>query len=218
MDTADKWLLYIMGPRKMQNELLASFLEKETGLSCLSGSFDGFSAQEVETTGEIILFCDCLDKDHSEMLALMTAKFQAQSSLYPVFYNVSEKIDVGDELISAGIWGLFYDNEPPKNLVYGIKAIQKGEIWLPRQLLSSCLLTLRRRENIDEPEEQDLLSFREREVLQMITIGSTNDKIADDLCISPHTVRSHIYRIFRKIEVTNRQQAAAWAAKHIPDN
>ncbi len=213
---AEKWLIYILGPRKMQNTLLAAFLEKETGIPCLTDSPDGFSSHSIKTQGEVMLFCDCLAKKHAEMLALVTSDFHEQPNLYPVLYNVSEDIDVSDELMCAGVWGLFYDSEPPENLVYGIKAIQKGEIWLPRQLLSSCLVSLRRRENLTEPE-QDLLSFREREVLQKITDGCTNDMIADNLCISPHTVRSHIYRIFRKIEVSNRQQAAAWAFKNIPD-
>jgi LuxR family transcriptional regulator of csgAB operon len=214
---ACEWLIYILGPRKMQNELLEAFLEKETGITCFTDSSEEFSSQSVEGQGEVMLFCDCLAKKHAEMLALVTADFHERPNLYPVLYNVSEDVNISDELMCSGVWGLFYDSEPPENLVSGIEAIQKGEIWLPRQLLSSCLVSLRRRESLTEPE-QALLSFREREVLQKITDGCTNDMIADNLCISPHTVRSHIYRIFRKIEVSNRQQAAAWASKNIPYN
>ncbi|MCK4807809.1 MAG: response regulator transcription factor [Candidatus Aegiribacteria sp.] len=212
---ADEWLIYILGPRKMQNELLAAFLEKETGITCRTESTDEFSWQAVDEQGKIMVFCDCLAKKYLEMLELVSsANFHKHSNLYPVLYNVVEEISIGAELLCLEVWGLFFDGEPPENLVRGIEAIQKGEIWLPRQLLSFCLISLRRRENLTEPE-QALLSMREREVLQMITTGCTNDKIADNLCISPHTVRSHIYRIFRKIEVSNRQQAAVWAAKNI---
>ncbi|MCD6268973.1 MAG: helix-turn-helix transcriptional regulator, partial [Deltaproteobacteria bacterium] len=59
------------------------------------------------------------------------------------------------------------------------------------------------------------LSVREKEVLMEIGIGSTNDQIADHLCISQHTVKSHVYRIFRKIHVPNRLQAALWASKYL---
>ena len=59
------------------------------------------------------------------------------------------------------------------------------------------------------------LTHREIEILTMIAHGAPNSLIADQLCISPHTVKTHIYNIFKKIEVPNRLQAAFWAIKNI---
>ena len=211
----DKWLIYILGPRKMQNELLVAFLENETGISCHIESAGGFSRPAIDWHGKIMLLCDCLVKKYSEMLELVTAAaFREHSNLYPLLYNVAEEISIGDELMRLGVWGLFYDNEPPENLVHGIETVRNGEIWLPHQFLSSCPASLRQPGKPTEPEPV-LISFREREVLQMIAVGYTNDMIADKLGVSSHTVRSHLYRIFRKIKVSSRQQAAAWAAKNI---
>ena len=56
---------------------------------------------------------------------------------------------------------------------------------------------------------------RQIEILAMVAVGATNDEIADKLCISPHTVKTHLYRIFKKINVPNRVQAALWAAKNL---
>jgi transcriptional regulator EpsA len=53
------------------------------------------------------------------------------------------------------------------------------------------------------------LSTREREVLESVCRGRTNLQIAAALGISPFTVKNHVQRIFRKIGVTNRTQAAA---------
>jgi LuxR family transcriptional regulator of csgAB operon len=63
--------------------------------------------------------------------------------------------------------------------------------------------------------EESLLTSRETEILTMISIGAKNDEIADKLFISPNTVKTHIYNIFKKIDVPNRLQAALWAAKHL---
>jgi LuxR family transcriptional regulator of csgAB operon len=49
----------------------------------------------------------------------------------------------------------------------------------------------------------------------MVASGRANNKIAEELCISPHTVKTHIYNIYKKISAPNRLQAALWAAKNL---
>lgn len=60
----------------------------------------------------------------------------------------------------------------------------------------------------------DSLSDREREVLRLIGQGATNKEIAEKLIISEHTVKSHLRSILSKLDLRNRQQAAAYAARH----
>ncbi len=60
-----------------------------------------------------------------------------------------------------------------------------------------------------------ILTPRQVEILALVAVGATNEQIADKLCISPQTVKSHLYNIFKKINVPNRVQAALWAAKHL---
>lgn len=64
------------------------------------------------------------------------------------------------------------------------------------------------RESLAGSELQNL-SAREHEILDLLCRGSTNVDIARELDISPYTVKNHLQRIFRKIGVTNRTQAAA---------
>ena len=58
------------------------------------------------------------------------------------------------------------------------------------------------------------LTPREAEVLQLIAIGKGNQDIADELIISINTVARHASNIFAKIGVTNRTEAAAYAARN----
>ena len=53
------------------------------------------------------------------------------------------------------------------------------------------------------------LTAREREILQTVADGATNLEIADQLWISPHTVRTHLQHIFEKLDVRTRTEAAA---------
>jgi two-component system response regulator DesR len=57
------------------------------------------------------------------------------------------------------------------------------------------------------------LSPREREVLALIARGATNKEIADDLFLSPHTVKDHTSSLYRKLEVRNRAEAVQRAER-----
>lgn len=68
------------------------------------------------------------------------------------------------------------------------------------------------KKHTDDPSD---LTQREIEILDLISKGASNKKIADVLFISPHTVKTHLHNIFKKINVTRRLQAALWAAKNL---
>lgn len=59
------------------------------------------------------------------------------------------------------------------------------------------------------------LTPRETEILALVAVGDMNEEIADKLCISTQTVKTHLYRTFKKINVSNRLQAAFWATKNL---
>lgn len=61
----------------------------------------------------------------------------------------------------------------------------------------------------------DELSYREREVLGLVTEGMANKQIARRLGISERTVKAHLTNIFQRIGVTDRTQAALWARDNL---
>jgi LuxR family transcriptional regulator of csgAB operon len=81
-------------------------------------------------------------------------------------------------------------------------------------MMTKCILEGTDNNNASKSQTEKL-SERQIEILALVAVGATNDEIADRLCISPHTVKTHLYRIFKKINVPNRVQAALWAAQNL---
>ncbi len=72
-------------------------------------------------------------------------------------------------------------------------------------------------EGKDSPSKRNspVLSRRQVEVLAHVAVGFKSHEIADKLSISPHTVNTHLYNVYRKINAPNRLQAILWATKNL---
>ena len=91
-----------------------------------------------------------------------------------------------------------------------------NELWFSREAMSAFLLGKQNRpaDPALVEEGQNELSQREKEILLMLAAGATNKDIAQKLFLSLNTVKSHIYNIYKKIDVPNRLQASLWAARN----
>jgi len=63
--------------------------------------------------------------------------------------------------------------------------------------------------------EHDLLTMREMEILNLLSTGAKNTDIAKQLSLSVHTIKTHIYHIYKKLDVENRTQAVNWASHNL---
>jgi ATP/maltotriose-dependent transcriptional regulator MalT len=66
-------------------------------------------------------------------------------------------------------------------------------------------------EKIESLETEASITAREQDVLRLVSIGLSNREIAQRLCVSPGTVKTHLANIFTKLGVTSRTQAVAEA-------
>jgi len=62
---------------------------------------------------------------------------------------------------------------------------------------------------------ETVLTRREMEILTVLASGAKNAEIASKLYISSHTVKTHLYAIYKKINVSNRLQAVLWAGENL---
>src|SRR5512143_3188436 len=115
-------------------------------------------------------------------------------------------------LINAGARGYFDLNDASTQLPEAVRAVHKGEIWLPRDKMSSIMdriISVVGRELKEKTLDQ--LTPTEFQVLRLIGQGKSNDDIAELMFISKNTVRSHIKSIYAKLDTHSRLQLALYA-------
>lgn len=94
-------------------------------------------------------------------------------------------------------------------VVDAVRAVAAGGVWIDPSLPRKLFGTFQRLAGgATPPREADALSRREREVLACIGHGASNRDIAGKLSISQETVKTHLRRIFAKLGVRNRVEAA----------
>ncbi len=115
-------------------------------------------------------------------------------------------------LMNAGVRGYFDLNDPSEQLTEAVRIVHKGEIWLPRDKMSSIMDRIISVVGRDLKEKTlDQLTPTEFQVLRLIGQGKSNDDIAGALFISKNTVRSHIKSIYAKLNTHSRLQLALYA-------
>jgi len=115
-------------------------------------------------------------------------------------------------LINVGARGYFDLNDPSGQLPEAVRVIHRGEIWLPRDKMSSIMDRIISVVGRDMKEKTlDQLTPTEFQVLKLIGQGKSNDDIAEILFISKNTVRSHIKSIYAKLDTHSRLQLALYA-------
>jgi DNA-binding NarL/FixJ family response regulator len=212
----------IVGNLQLQNKLMATSLEK-LGFNC-SSCETLKTITECDTHNETVLsssdqryivLLDCIEfsikqlrEQHGAICTLNSQK------CYVTLYNIEHSMEIEDQALISNVHGIFYKNDSIEWMVKGLQAIITGELWFSRKVLSKHITHLNGNAAFSHKPEQDL-THREIEILKIIASGKSNNEIANHLCISPHTVRTHVANIYAKINVPNRVQATLCAAKFL---
>lgn len=201
----------IIGSNLLQNELLAALIEERTGAACrLYGDVGELARDDPRDGAPALLLFDLSD--------LADARLSVASALargdIPVYFNVGDDASIEEKALGLGVQGFLYRHDGTATLLRALDVLFAGEIWASRRVMNVCLMSWR----LPQPGERTFecgLTRREGEILRLLASGKSNRGIAETFCISPHTVKTHLYNIFRKIKVNNRLEAAQWAGRHL---
>jgi DNA-binding NarL/FixJ family response regulator len=113
--------------------------------------------------------------------------------------------------LRAGAAGYLKKEISPDGLVRALRGTAKGESPLSRDLSALMIAALHQSDARDRTQAlAGVLSARERQVLDLIALGSRNKQIAVELSISEFTVKRHVQNILQKLELPSRRAAAAF--------
>jgi len=117
--------------------------------------------------------------------------------------------------IEAGVDGYLTGDSGLDVVAEAVRALARGESVVPPFMLGPLLRRLIQghREATQAAEQLVALTPREREVLALLVDGLDDERMADRLVISPETVRTHVQRILRKLDVHSRLEAVALVAQ-----
>jgi len=114
------------------------------------------------------------------------------------------------EILRAGARGYLLKDSPPADLLSAVRSVASGQSYLSPAVSNAVLDDYRR--HVTNPI--DLLTTREREVLQMLAEGKTNKEIAGVLNLSVYTVDAHRGRIMEKLNLHSINELVRFAVRN----
>ena len=122
--------------------------------------------------------------------------------------TVYEEDDKIFQALSAGASGYILKKTDPARMLEAIRELYEGGAPMSSQIARKVVVAFRQQTvSNTEGENLDMLSNREKEILELLSRGLMYKEIASQLFLSPETVRKHVYHIYEKLHVNNRVAA-----------
>ncbi len=202
----------IVDDHSMVREGLKQLLELEGDVQVIGEAGDGIECLKLlETTIPQVLLLD-INMPNMNGLEVLERLKEDKVDVKIIILTVHDEIEFLLKAVDIGINGYLLKESDSSELKKAISHVIKGETYIQPSMIP--LLNSKMVERNHEKVKIDLLTKRELEVLKLLSVGLYNKEIGKRLDISERTVKNHISSIFKKIEVTDRTQAAVFAIRN----
>ncbi|MBQ0863631.1 MULTISPECIES: response regulator [Streptomyces] len=144
-----------------------------------------------------------------------TRRITAEPRLTEVRVVVLTTFDLDDHIygaLRAGATGFLVKDTEPEELLQAVRVAARGDALISPSVTRRLIAEFAGRVKAPEPGPRlNALTDREREVMELVAAGLTNDEIAGRLVLSPATAKTHVSRIMSKLDVRDRSQLVVLA-------
>lgn len=197
---------------KMIREGLKQLLEMYDDIKVVGEAGDGFECLNLaDKTHPDVILLDINMPNLDGLQVLNIIKTQKMDCKVIVL-TIHNEIEYLIKAIDFNCDGYILKDSDFDTLKNAIMTVYEGQTYIEPTLVPLRNVRLAERDLMKDKSKE--LTRREVEVLKMIASGSSNKEIASTLSISERTVKNHVSNIFKKIDVSDRTQAAVFAIKN----
>lgn len=210
--TTDKIKIMIADDHNLLREGLKQLLEFDGSMEIIAEASDGIECLEIlNNVNPDILLLD-INMPLKNGIEVLEELKVSKPNLKILILTVHGEVEYLIKAIDIGADGYIMKDSESSELKRAINEILSGEKYIQPSLIPMLNNKLANRD-IDKDKLNSLTS-RELEVLVQVANGMFNKEIAINLNISERTVKNHISNIFKKIDVSDRTQAAVFAIRN----
>ncbi|NLL04599.1 MAG: response regulator transcription factor [Clostridiaceae bacterium] len=211
----DKIRVLIADDHTMVRQGLKQILELEKDMTVIAQAPNGEEAVKLvkECNPDVIL----MDINMPGMNGLQAIKEMKDSNIPSkiIVLTIHEDREYLFKTLQMGVEGYVLKDAEPSVLLEAIRSVNSGQPYIQANMTRELVREFNKITLYDKGKtEENNLTAREVEVLELIAEGMINKEIAKRLFISEKTVKNHVSNIFRKLNVSDRTQAAIYAFKH----
>lgn len=196
----------------VQQQSLVDALARQDRMAVISTvSTRETAIKQLSVAPDILILNPSVLKEHtlSRFIRSVYTKSPHTRVMQYLINSPTEEVLISD--IRTGIRGYIKKNDHPSIMIKAIRAVHEGEIWAERRILEKAIsrpMILPETLQMQVPGLPPLTN-REVEMLTLVLQGASNREIADKSSISERTVKTHLYRVYRKLKVKSRTKAIA---------
>ena len=204
--------IMIADDHSMIREGLKNLLELDGDIQVIAEAVDGKDCLEkLDIVKPDVLLLD-INMPRMNGLDVLKNLKERRIKVKVLVLTVHNEIEYLMKAVDIGINGYVLKDSESAELKKAIFTIVSGETYIQPSLIPA--LNAKRIEKNEDQEKIEDLTKRELEVLKLLAVGMYNKEIAEKLNISERTVKNHVSNIFKKLEVTDRTQAAVFAIRN----
>lgn len=202
----------ITDDHSMIREGLKQLLELEGDFEVIAEACDGVECiNKLEVVTPDVLLLD-INMPNMNGLEVLQKLKEMKMKIKVLVLTVHNEVEYLLKAVDMGINGYLLKDSESAELKKAILAVVNGENYIQPSLIP--VLNAKMIDRDSDSVKIESLTKRELEVLKNLSYGMYNKEIAEKLDISERTVKNHISNIFKKIEVTDRTQAAVFAIRN----